>query len=93
MRIEEEKLNEKIIKIQEDVRIPKTNIILEAGDRIIVKEALEFSDGMKINTDGPLRITREYDGLYVVGNGMLIPVSNEREAEKVLNNMKTRNER
>lgn len=41
MRIEEEKKEEKgiILEIEEDVRIPGTNIILEKGDKIEVFES------------------------------------------------------
>lgn len=45
---------------------------------------LNFSDGVKINTEGPLRKLRLKDGLYVVGNGMCIPVADDEEAEKFL---------
>ena len=45
---------------------------------------LEFSDRVKFNTDGPLRMTSRSDGLYVVGNGMLIPVSSVTEAKEII---------
>jgi hypothetical protein len=45
---------------------------------------LKFSDGMEFDTSGPLRITSRSDGLYVVGNGQLIPVSSHEEAEEII---------
>lgn len=39
MRIEEKKEKGTILEIEEDVRIPGTNIILEKGDKIEVFEA------------------------------------------------------
>jgi hypothetical protein len=45
---------------------------------------LKFSDGMEFDTSGPLRIESRSDGLYVVGNGQLIPVSSREEAEQII---------
>ena len=45
---------------------------------------LNFNDGVSIDTSGPLRIHREFDGLYVVGEGKLIPVNSQKEAEKII---------
>ena len=45
---------------------------------------LEFNDGVKIDTEGELRIERRSDGLYVIGKGMCIPVSDIQEANRVL---------
>jgi hypothetical protein len=45
---------------------------------------LKFSDGINIDTSGKLRMLRLSDGLYVVGKGMSIPVSNEEEAIKII---------
>ena len=53
---------------------------------------LHFSDGMKINTDGNLRILRESDGLYVVGNGMCIPVESIDEAYETIDACKRHEE-
>jgi hypothetical protein len=36
---------------------------------------LRFSDGVEIDTTGPLRIIQLGDGLYVVGEGMSNPRS------------------
>ena len=45
---------------------------------------MKFNDGMTFNTDGQLRIVEKSDGLYVVGKGMLIPVNDEEEANKII---------
>ncbi len=37
-KIEEKKVEEKIIVIQENVRVPGTNIILEIGDKVKIIE-------------------------------------------------------
>jgi hypothetical protein len=49
---------------------------------------LKFSDGMSFNTEGPLRVITKSDGLYVVGNGMLIPVNDAKEANELIAKMK-----
>ena len=45
---------------------------------------LKFSDGVIIDTSGPLRKLHLEDGWYVVGNGFCIPVASEREADKTI---------
>jgi hypothetical protein len=45
---------------------------------------LKFSDGMEFDTSGPFRAEEREDGWYVLGQGMLIPVSGPVEAEKVI---------
>lgn len=45
---------------------------------------LEFSDGITIETSGPLRKLQLEDGWYVVGDGFCIPVASESEAEKTI---------
>ena len=45
---------------------------------------LRFSDGIEINTSGPLRLLELHDGWYVVGEGRLIPVKDEEEGEDIL---------
>ena len=45
---------------------------------------LKFSDGVQIDTSGPIRSLHLADGLYVVGNGFLIPVKDEVDAELVI---------
>jgi hypothetical protein len=53
---------------------------------------LKFSDGMEFYTSGPLRIESRSDGLYVVGNGQLIPVSSREEAEEIIRRDKSEKE-
>ena len=45
---------------------------------------MTFSDGMKFNLSGPLRITSRSDGLYVVGQGQLIPINSYDEGKKII---------
>ena len=40
---------------------------------------LRFNDGMVIDTDGPLRVTRKRDGYYVIGKGMCCPVESHED--------------
>lgn len=49
---------------------------------------VRFSDGVEVETDGELRILELHDGLYVVGNGFLIPVSSRQEAQETIREMK-----
>ena len=53
---------------------------------------MRFSDGMSFDTSGPLRTVRKSDGLYVVGNGMLIPVDDHDEAEKLIQELSPKTE-
>jgi hypothetical protein len=53
---------------------------------------LRLSDGMEFDTTGPLRIESRSDGLYVVGNGQLIPVSSREEAEEIIKRDKSEKE-
>ena len=48
---------------------------------------LRFSDGMEFDTTGELRVECRSDGWYVVGEGMLIPVSDRKEGEEVIKEM------
>jgi hypothetical protein len=41
---------------------------------------LRFNPGVTFDTDAPLRIERRFDGYYVVGNGMLVPVGDRLDA-------------
>ena len=49
---------------------------------------LKFSDGETFDTSGPLRKEKRYDGWYVIGQGMLIPVKDEAEADKFISSRK-----
>ena len=48
---------------------------------------LNFTDGVSIDTSGPLRCESRHDGLYVVGNGMCIPVADDKEARETIREM------
>jgi hypothetical protein len=46
---------------------------------------LQFTDGITIETSGPLRkLHLTEDGWYVVGDGFCIPVASEDEAEMTI---------
>ncbi len=45
---------------------------------------LSFNDGISIDTSGSLRKLELKDGWYVVGEGMLLPVDDEGEADRLL---------
>ena len=45
---------------------------------------LKFSDGVVIETAGPLRKLHLEDGWYVVGNGYCIQVASEGEADETI---------
>lgn len=45
---------------------------------------LRFSDGIEIDTSGPLRLLELHDGWYVIGEGRLISVKDEEEGEDIL---------
>ena len=45
---------------------------------------IKFNDGVEFNTSGKLRIEARRDGLYVVGNGMLVPVDSRKEAYEII---------
>ena len=49
---------------------------------------LRFNDGVSIDTSGELRMMRLRDGLYVVGQGMCIPVSDRQEGRDLIEEMK-----
>jgi hypothetical protein len=48
---------------------------------------LKFSDGVNIDTSGPLRTIKLHDGYYVVGDGMCIPVEDRNEARQIIKEM------
>ena len=48
---------------------------------------LHFSDGVSLDTSGPLRAVQLHDGWYVLGNGMSIPVASKEEAEETIRQM------
>lgn len=62
--------------------------IKPAGEESVVSENLKFSDGMEFDTSGPLHPEERADGWYVVGEGMLIPVGSEEEANYIIDRRK-----
>jgi hypothetical protein len=52
------------------------------------RPTIAFSDGVSFNTSGAPRAEKRWDGWYVVGDGMLIPVADEREANGVIATMR-----
>ena len=49
---------------------------------------IKFTDGLEINTDGRYRVIGLWDGHYVVGHGLLIPVCNRDEGEELIEELK-----
>jgi hypothetical protein len=45
---------------------------------------LRFTDGESFDTSGPIRKEERYDGWYVMGGELLIPVASEEEADRVI---------
>lgn len=51
---------------------------------------LQFSDGERFDTSGPLRKEERRDGWYVIGEGKLIPVASESEADWLIGLLRSR---
>jgi hypothetical protein len=49
---------------------------------------LRFNDGEEFDTSGEMRTEKRYDGWYVVGGGMLIPVDSEEEGKEIVETKK-----
>ena len=60
---------------------------LKNFNQFVSESILRFSDGVNIDTSGPVRMLELEDGLYVVGNGQLIPVNSEEEANRIIDNL------
>ena len=45
---------------------------------------MKFSDGMEFDLSGPMRIEERSDGLYVVGNNMLITVKTVEDGLSII---------
>ena len=58
---------------------------IRAKEAATVTETLKFSDDLEFDTSGPLRKKHEYDGWYVIGKGLLLPVDSEEEADEYIN--------
>lgn len=50
---------------------------------------LKYVGDLIIDSTGPLRKIRLPDGLYVVGEQMLIPVDSDEEADEVIEELKS----
>ncbi len=48
---------------------------------------LRFSDGVQVDTSGPIRPFEMQDGWYVIGAGYLIPVDSEEVAVETANKL------
>ena len=48
---------------------------------------LRFDDGISFDTSGPLRLSLRHDGMYVVGEGMLVPVRDAAEGRQLIENI------
>lgn len=51
---------------------------------------LKFKDGVSFDTSGDFRIETRHDGRYVVGNGYLVPVKDQREAFTIIDTLKSK---
>jgi hypothetical protein len=49
---------------------------------------LKFTEGVEIDTSGPLRKLHLEDGWYVVGEGLLLPVADEAGADEELQKLR-----
>ncbi len=50
---------------------------------------MQFREGVRIDISGPLRIVNIEDSYYVVGEGLSLPCHGLREAEEMLQELKT----
>ena len=54
---------------------------------------LRFNDSISFDTSGPLRIVYKSEGMYVVGEGMMVPVREQGEGLQLIENiLKSRGE-
>ncbi len=51
---------------------------------------LKFTDGIQFDTAGKLRTEKRDDGFYVVGQGVLIPAKDRKEAERIIKHLNSR---
>ena len=51
---------------------------------------INFNDGKSFNTNCSLTITRQTDGLYVIGNGYLIPVDSDEDDMELIKKLQKR---
>lgn len=50
---------------------------------------VKYTDGMEIDDSGEYRVIRNSDGLYVVGHGMICPVSSPAEGDELITKLKS----
>ena len=50
---------------------------------------MHFTDGMKFDLKGPLRVIKRKDGYYVCGEGILCPVDGREDGEALIENLKS----
>ena len=50
---------------------------------------IRFSDGLEIDETGDYRVISEFDGLYVVGNGLLCAVNTREEGETLIRQLQS----
>ncbi len=51
---------------------------------------MKFNDGIEFDTTGPLRLTRRFDGRYVVGQGVLVPVDSYEDGQELIEQLNRR---
>ena len=51
---------------------------------------LKFSDGEDFDTGGEFRIEARRDGLYVLGEGLMIPVNSREEGQELIRDLTER---
>jgi len=49
---------------------------------------LKFSDGVTIDSSGPIRSARIKGELYVIGQGYCVPVQDSKEAKEIIRYLK-----
>lgn len=49
---------------------------------------LKFTDGEEIDTSGELRLEHRYDGWYLLGQGMLVPIKDPDEGRELMKKFK-----
>ena len=53
---------------------------------------MQFTDGMKFDLSGSLRIVRRKDGYYVIGRNMLCPVNDMEDGLTLISDLKSSRE-
>ena len=56
------------------------------------RKTMQFTDGMKFNLKGDLRIVRRKDGYYVVGEKMLCPVRDMEDGLNLISGLRSSRE-